>query len=218
MPFVTLYKNAIKNPKDFLEIIESSENANQDDNSWGAWDNFGIKANLHDIHMQSNKNVHPDLNVLEEFTNLINAGLDEYINYWITEKNVDMYKTTNPEHWKTVFPPFVKNWNYRSNLVDLVEDFESCETVMTASGNPGWISSGIDILKHKENTSDKFAIGYHIDTDGSFDTPGPKTVLTATIYINDDYEGGGVSYLNEFDGTIVNYKPSAGDLVIFGIY
>ncbi len=218
MPFVTLYKNAIKNPKDFLDIIESSENANPEnsiENSWGAWDNFGVKANLHDIHNQSNKNTHPELNILDEFTELINAGLDEYINYWITEKNVDMYKTTNPEHWKTIFPPFVKNWNYRSNLVDLVEDFESCETVMTASGNPGWISSGIDILKHKENTSDKFAIGYHIDTDGSIDTPGPKTVLTATIYINDDYDGGGVSYLNEFDGTIVNYKPSAGDLVIF---
>ena len=159
MPFVTLYKNAIKNPKHFLDIIKSSENDNHNngvENSWSAWDNFGIKANLNDI--QSNKNAHPELNILDEFTGLINAGLDEYINYWITEKNVDLYKTTNPEHWKTIFPSFIENWDYRSNLVELTEDFESCETVMTASGKPGWISSGTDILKHKENTVDKFAI------------------------------------------------------------
>jgi hypothetical protein len=218
MPFVTLYKNAIKNPKDFLEIIKSSEGQiNSDDSmySWSAWDNFGIKANLHDIHMQSDKDLHPGKNVLDEFNNLINAGLDEYIKYWILDDNASAYKTTNPEHWKNIFPEFVKNWNYKTDLVDLKEDFESCETVMVATGNPGWIRSGIDILKHKENTVDRFAIGYHIDTDGSLDTPGPKTILTATIYINDDYEGGGVSYLNEFDGTVVNYKPSAGDLVIF---
>ena len=217
MPFVTLYKNAIKDPEDFLEIIKSSESQIDNDesgHSWGAWDNFGIKANLHDVHAQSNKDLHPDKNILDEFNSLINAGLDDYIKYWITDSNADIYKTTNPEHWKNIFPEFVTSWDYKDNIVNSVEDFELYK-VMTVSGVPGWINSGTDILKHKENTSNKFAIGYHIDTDGSLDTPGAKSILTATIYINDDYEGGGVSYLNEFDGTIVNYKPSAGDLVIF---
>jgi len=198
MPFVTLYKNALINHKEVLDLIKSTESSNN--NLWDQWDNFGIKTNVSNI---------------KDISDLIEIGLDNYIDYWITNKNLEKYPTTNPEHWKNIFPEFVTNWSYKTNLVSLDEDFESCETVMTTTGNPGWISSGIDMLKHNTNTIGELAIGYHIDTDGSLDTPGPKTILTATIYLNDDYEGGGVSYLNEFNDTIVNYKPSAGDLIIF---
>jgi hypothetical protein len=210
MPFVTLYKNALADTQKFLDIIESSEKPGL----WEDWDTFGIKTNSDDVYKQSDKSLHTDINITKDFNDLIEAGIDDYIKYWVNDNNKSLYPTTNPEHWKTVFPDFITNWDYKNNIVNSVEDFQSYK-VMTVSGVSGWINSGTDILKHKENTSNKFAIGYHIDTDGSLDTPGAKSILTATIYLNDDYVGGGVSYLNEFDGTIVNYKPSAGDLIIF---
>lgn len=212
MPFVTLYKNAFKDIDSLLNSIKLSEEKESD--SWSEWDIFGTKNTISDIS-NYHKSINSNYNIEKEINEIIEAGLDEYIDYWIKKKNFEKYPTTNPEHWKNVFPDFVTNWDYKTNLVRFDEDFESCESVMTVSGKSGWITSGVDILKHKTNTLNAFAIGYHIDTDGSADTPGPKTILTATLYINDDYEGGGVSYLNEFDDTIVNYKPSAGDLIIF---
>lgn len=213
MPFVTLYKNALKDIGPLINAIKVSEDV--EDGVWSKWDNFGIKTTVFDANNYYNKDISLDINIEDQVNNLIELGLDDYIDYWIIKKNFEKYPTTNPEHWKNIFPDFVKNWNYKTDLVRLNEDFESCESVMTVTGSAGWITSGVDILKHNPNTQGEFAIGYHIDTDGSLDTPGPKTILTATLYINDDYDGGGVSYLNEFDDTIVNYKPSAGDLVIF---
>lgn len=43
--------------------------------------------------------------------------------------------------------------------------------------------------------------------------PGLQYVLTVTIYLNDDYEGGEVLFLN--GGTQTPYKPQAGDVLVF---
>jgi len=86
-------------------------------------------------------------------------------------------------------------------------------------GSLGWSESRFDILKHNGNTNREYAIGWHTDRFQGLDrSPGPKQILTATVYLNDDYEGGEVAFLkenNENSSMVKIYKPKAGDITIF---
>lgn len=55
---------------------------------------------------------------------------------------------------------------------------------------------------------------YHVDyIISQRDMPGPKFHTTCTFYINDNYGGGDLEFF--IDGEIINYKPEAGDIVVF---
>jgi hypothetical protein len=84
-----------------------------------------------------------------------------------------------------------------------------------------WEIMGPSISKynHKnfENLKDKtdLAMLYHTDYKyNESDWPGPKFALTCTMYLNDDYEGGGVLFQLP-NNEIVEYKPKAGDIMVF---
>jgi hypothetical protein len=82
---------------------------------------------------------------------------------------------------------------------------------------PNWVNNGISICKYwespKQNT---MAMHYHTDYVGAnASAPGKKFAITCTIYINDDYDGGGLSFLREDTGDVIDYKPEAGDIVVF---
>ena len=211
MPFVMLYKNALKDYPEVLKIIKDSESNEKSPIKWEQWYDFGIQTNLTEHHDDFESTAY----VFNTLNDLINAGYDDYISEWAKEDKIKMYPSNNLDHWKEVFGGIATHWDYKNNREVLSEDFEQCTDVMVVSGGAGWIKSSISISKHNPDTQRKYAIGYHLDSSGEIVTPGPKAILTATIYLNDDYEGGGVSFLNEFGDTVINYKPSAGDLMIF---
>lgn len=77
--------------------------------------------------------------------------------------------------------------------------------------------SGLSICRFDPTKNpDYLALSYHTDTH-EFDkeSPGNKFAITCTMYLNDDYEGGEISFLNEEDTEVVIYKPKAGDIVVF---
>lgn len=77
--------------------------------------------------------------------------------------------------------------------------------------------SGISLCKYNPTKNPEyFALAYHTDTH-EFDeeSPGAKFRLTCTIYLNDDYEGGEISFLNEEDAEVVTWRPNAGDVIVF---
>lgn len=82
---------------------------------------------------------------------------------------------------------------------------------------PNWHISGFSLSKYTETPEDhSLAMHYHTDYVGAnADAPGLKFAITCTMYLNDDYDGGGLSFLDEETGSVIDFKPSAGDVVVF---
>jgi len=105
-------------------------------------------------------------------------------------------------------------------LENLTEAYYKCTedyVIANQISLPNWVNNGISICKYfiTPDHSD-MAMSYHTDYRG-FDSssPGKKFAITCTIYLNDDYEGGGLSFLEEETGDVIDYKPEAGDIVVF---
>jgi hypothetical protein len=65
-----------------------------------------------------------------------------------------------------------------------------------------------------DNLNNNMTMQYHTDyIISQSEMPGEKFHTTCTFYINDNYNGGDVEFY--VNGDIMNYKPSAGDLMIF---
>ena len=77
--------------------------------------------------------------------------------------------------------------------------------------------SSLDLLKYNQTDNRKIlAMDYHTDNkEYAADRRDHKQVITFTVYLNDDYEGGDISYINEEDQLLVTYKPKKGDVTIF---
>ncbi len=82
---------------------------------------------------------------------------------------------------------------------------------------PNWHASGFSICKYKETEPENhLAMHYHTDYVGAnAEAPGLKFAITCTMYLNDNYEGGGISFLEEDTGDVITYKPNAGDVIVF---
>jgi hypothetical protein len=83
-----------------------------------------------------------------------------------------------------------------------------------------WNEAGISFLRYdsptEEQTIHSLAMNYHTDTNqDDIDSPGPKLAITVTMYLNDDYEGGEISFYDETENKVYNYKPKAGDVTVF---
>lgn len=88
---------------------------------------------------------------------------------------------------------------------------------------PGkWDYMGLSVCKYNPNIDDGRTLAMHYHTDyvaGRSQEPGFKFVITCTIYLNDEYEGGGISFLvdesGDNTGNVISYKPVAGDVLVF---
>jgi hypothetical protein len=84
-----------------------------------------------------------------------------------------------------------------------------------------WLIMGPSISKYDYKNSEKnegphgLDMIYHTDyVTPERDWPGNKFILTCTMYLNDDYEGGDVSFFVPGKG-LLEYKPVAGDVLVF---
>ena len=220
MPFINVYKGLFNNIDEICDVVKNSINDNSGEiiREWEPWYELGIRTNFKFSEETKYKNQQDPSFVndqtkqqylaLKQIRTTLNAAYKNYIDEWCQEEVINQYQNRDGywEDWKNVFGDFVTNWNFE-NVVD------------NNSDNPdGWISSAIEALRHYKDTTTPFAINYHLDAFGSHFSSGPKAIITSTIYLNDDYEGGEVSYLDEFNNLIINYKPQKGDLIVFPSY
>ena len=85
-----------------------------------------------------------------------------------------------------------------------------------------WSYDGWNIAKYEPKDTEEFAMYYHTDYQREYThNPGSKFVITAVVYLNDNYAGGEVrfKFLDKDDVSILKeeytYKASAGDIVVF---
>jgi hypothetical protein len=79
-----------------------------------------------------------------------------------------------------------------------------------------WQKMGPSICKYHANfaVAEELAMHYHTDYQvEKKDARGYNFSVTITMYLNDDYEGGGVDFL--INNKLFYYKPKAGDVIVF---
>lgn len=75
---------------------------------------------------------------------------------------------------------------------------------------------GFALCKYQEHfdTPNGLVMLYHTDFQQlKRDQPGTKHLITSTMYLNDDYDGGEISYY--IDDDLFHYKPQKGDILVW---
>jgi hypothetical protein len=137
-------------------------------------------------------------------------GLGTMMNLPMRNRYVS-YDLTSEDSYELLQKEFLEN---------LTEAYYKCTEDYVVSHQislPNWVNNGISICKYFVTPPHTdMAMSYHTDYRGfDSESPGKKFAITCTIYLNDDYEGGGLSFLQEETGDVIDYKPEAGDIVVF---
>ena len=85
-----------------------------------------------------------------------------------------------------------------------------------------WLIMGPSISRYNHENAEQrsrdqqgLEMIYHTDyVTPEQDWPGDKFILTCTMYLNDDYEGGDITFMLP-NKKIIDYKPTAGDVLVF---
>lgn len=134
---------------------------------------------------------------------------------WIGKDQPEVSYTSPPDKYKE-----------EKHFLDLIENaFKvSTETYLEKHGlsvGEDWVKMGPSISKYKykedgQGPANGLAMLHHTDYKKlEREEPGNKFALTCTMYLNDDYEGGGLSFLVKGSKDYIDYKPEAGDVIVF---
>lgn len=135
----------------------------------------------------------------------------------------------NPEfppysEWKRVMIDTIPERPIRQNVAEQFYWATKEYVDYTNMELPNWICKNWTLARYipDENVinNDTLNMNYHTDYQVmQHDWPGEKFTITAVIYPNDDYEGGEIAFRvadeNWKIAKEVEYKPKAGDIVIF---
>lgn len=215
MPRVTIYQDLIGDVQEILEVIKDSEtpvdgmyradpekSIEKDDHGiepipydyphvirkWVPWYEFGEMSTFSfDVASKFDEKNQKQNECFLKLSNAVKVAFDDYAKEWSNEKWMD----------------YVKNWEmYGGPFGDLRQD--AMQFV------------DLTIHKHYINEDKKLALPLHTDFHShQQEEPGIKPIVTVTIYLNDDYEGGEIQFINTDTATSTVYKPKAGDITIF---
>lgn len=226
MPFVTLYRNAFDFSDEILEKMKNWDTEYVEGgllSPFSPWYTYGDKAEIDPSYQSDDfRNSNPEeykyqYDLFTRIREVIFDAYEDYIKDWAGKEVIDKYKHFVVDDNETIFGDIVKTWDFKSTYegLDFTAPFSYCADFMPVDGDEGWTKTAFSIARYKLNNDGKYAIQYHCDSPGEIENPGPKAILTATIYLNDDYEGGEISFLNEVTKEVINYKPRKGDMTVF---
>ena len=143
---------------------------------------------------------------------------------WIPENDnedlVNQSKTIK-EIFKTynkVINDFLQNHSRKEDFPDFIKSLDTQKEP--------WFYGGLTLLKYDVKTKEYYeneaavthnrTMGYHTDRHHyDIDSRGPKLIITVTMYLNDNYDGGEICFFDKNSGNQYSYKPKAGDVTVF---
>jgi hypothetical protein len=156
-------------------------------NTWVPWYTYGIKTFLNNSIVDEFDT--EDIKFLYEFKNKFNKILLNIFNDYRKEWR-------SSAHW----PDYIDDW-----------DIQGIE-----SENGKFVFSVIEVLKHNISPEKEFAINFHTDShEHRIESPRQQQIITFTFYLNDNYEGGEVQFIDELNQKLITYKPKLGDITVF---
>lgn len=214
MPKVVVYKDMLSAEEidEILTIIKESENSiesyyaippeessyrdahgiqpmQKDDisiiNSWTPWYTYGSKTILNNRGL------------------IVTENADNKKEFLMKEKIVNLLREVHRDYMCD--EDHIDGWPYEIKITELTDDIYDSLGLGV-----------IEILKHKMVVDDELAIGYHTDFhEHKLESSGEKQIITYTIYLNDDYEGGEIEFIDERENKLITYKPKVGDITVF---
>lgn len=180
-----MYTNLFSDHKSLYDIMKKSQENSSGKAIYTEWTDWFIFGKY--CHSRF-----PDL-VIEEIEQYVKNG-DDY-NFNLYKEELLLYNRLNEAVTAAI-----------SNYV-AINNVSLPENSYISDQNIGRYNSGVD-------TGEGKTMQYHTDYGiGEWYWPGEKFLLTATTYMNDDYEGGELMFSVGSD--IIKYKPNAGEIVVF---
>lgn len=79
-----------------------------------------------------------------------------------------------------------------------------------------WTPMGLAVCRYEVIATPELGMAYHTDyVQAKSEAPGYKFSLTCTMYLNDNYKGGEILFLNTDNTQVIEYAPFAGDVIVF---
>jgi len=183
-PEIIVFRNAIENPKEIIDLLESKAN-------WEPWYDVGkqILINTRSSHRFESFPTQEewDRSQAEQADRTDPKGLEDLVLFL---ENA-FYEATSV-YFKS-YPPKLESWMHGSSNILKYEGKK--EVTVEASGTPD------------------LTLPFHTDFyQANANVPGPQAEYTVTMYLNDDYIGGEIDY-RIFDGSDKDFSIINGDLV-----
>lgn len=182
---IFVYKNVFKDVKETLKVITNSEKNPENSalGGWHSWYTFGKETDMLDVSKCDTEQNKKEIDVWEEVIEVFYKTTDHYSKYF----NVPIDREA------TVFDS------------------------KTNSDTELWRRMGPSICKYEPGggiEESDLTMHYHTDYQKEREgMRGYKFAITCTMYLNDDYDGGGVDFF--VDNKLFYYKPKAGDILVF---
>jgi hypothetical protein len=203
-PQIVIYKNLLKNSKHILDVLKRSE-FNYDSNSffpkWEEWRPTNntpgslLKVRIVDrdidIHEGDSEVNIEQKKVVYEVYEAFNIAVNDFIKDWAG---------------KGIWPNFITNWDVSDKSFWQNHEFDVLTYSQMEDQHLHDPSSGVYNLP----------MNYHVDCNPAIVSgPGTKLSITVTMYLNDEYHGGEISFYSDSDNKVYNYKPKPGDITVF---
>lgn len=207
MPKVVIYKNLLTEPQSILNLFKKSENQEYSPtifNKWEEWSatesskgfimSFDTSRGIPETNADDPGTIIEEKKVINQIYKAFDFAREDFFKDW-----------ANKGYW----PWNIKNWDF--------------------SDTPPWRHHEFNVLEYSSIDRDKkhdpqngiynLPMNYHVDSlQSRLDSAGNKLALTFTMYLNDDFDGGEISFYNQDENIVYAYKAKPGDVTVFPSY
>lgn len=205
IPQVVIYKGLLKSPDQILDVLKESQLNFKEDSFFPMWQDWSPgnnnKGSMVTVRVFENS-IEPNENDSETVSQQKNVARKIYEAFDIAKDN------------------FLKDWAGKGSWPDLITNWD-------VSDKKTWFNHDFNVLSYQsiendpnvhdpKNNKYNLPMNYHVDNmKANLDNKGTKLAVTVTMYLNDDYEGGEISFYDSVENKIYNYKPKPGDVTVF---